>query len=150
MAEENSVIAGAVEGLRMLKDGSISMTVIIEPKDRVAAMALFGSPGQPVALAALKPGYAAKSNAPEGGTYRDLGPLCREAIDLCANPAFKRYIQHALRAVDRPTEGQCKEFICTTCSVGSRKELDTDEGARDLFIAHIRKPFQRWTAEQRA
>lgn len=146
----DQVIAGAQAGLRVLTDGTVRLTIDLEPKDRVAAMTLFGAPGQSIALAALKDGHAAKSPAPTT-TFRDLGPMCREAIDLCKNPQFHHYVARVLRPgknVGDPGEEGCKQFILTHCNVTSRKDLDADVDTRNLFISHIRKPFHQWLDKQ--
>jgi glutamate/tyrosine decarboxylase-like PLP-dependent enzyme len=144
---ELAALAGAVEGMRMLKDGTIAVTLHFEPKDRTAVMRMMGEPGASIACARLKDGHAAAPAAPKTA-FRDLGPICREAIDLCGNPKFQQYVGR-LKPNLTPSEGMAKAFILSQCTVDSRKELDTAEGARDLFIEHVRKPFQRWLSEQK-
>lgn len=133
-------LAGAVGALRMLADGSVSVTIIFEPKDRVAVMTLMGQPGAPIACARLADGYAQASDKP--ATYRDLGPICKEALDLCKSKQFQLWIQCTRQLM--ADETVARSLILATCNVASRKELDTAEGARDLFIAHVRKPFMAW------
>jgi hypothetical protein len=77
-----------------------------------------------------------------------LGPICREAIDLCGNGQFQEYAVRSYRGSVPPSEKVAKQFILTQCNVDSRKDLDTAEGARDLFIEHVRKPFHAWLAKQ--
>lgn len=149
MAEEDGMVALAatVSTMRMLADGSLSMAVIIEPKDRVQAMALFGQPGQPLAIAALKEGYAAAGFKPAtGGATRDQrGPLCREAIDLCNNPKFLDFIavEHFSKTPDA-----AKGYILGCCGINSRKELDTNAEAARTFATRVRRMFQQWVREQ--
>lgn len=145
-------LSAAVAGLRVLADGTVRLTIDVEPKDRVAAMQLFGAPGQPVGLAALQVGHAAASDKPATSTYRDLGPICREAIDLCRNERFQAFAttnRGKRLDVIGDVESFCKDFITNTCMVESRQELDTADGARELFIAHVRKPFHAWLERQR-
>jgi len=142
----DAIVVGAQAGLRVLVDGSVRLTIDIEPKDRVAAMTLFGSPGQSIALAALKDGHAqayAQSLQPKI-RYSDMGPICREAIELCEHPKFQQYIGRAGMGRWKPNADAAKGFILAQCNVNSRKELDTAAGARELFIAHVRKPFHAW------
>ena len=135
-------LAGAVSGFRMLADGSISVTLVFEPKDRAAAMALMGSPGQPVAVAALAAGFAQAQDKPP----RDQrGPLCREACELCANPGFHTFI--ARLGWDR-NEESAKAYILAACGVASRKELDTDANAAEAYRRRVRGEFLRWMREQ--
>lgn len=147
----SDAIAGAVHTMRMLADGSWAVTLHFEPKDRIAVMTMMGATGTPIACARLADGYARPSNEPIAipNTYRDLGPICREAIDLCSNYKFREYVRYVKRWDMPATEAMAKEFILLTCNVTSRKELDTAEGARELFIEHVRKPFTRWVRAAR-
>jgi hypothetical protein len=149
--ETSSVIAGASVALRTLADGSIRCSVDFEPKDAKAAFELFGRPGQPVAVAALKVGYGAKDDKPKA-SYADLGPLCREAIDLCGNATFQRWASQSLgqQGGDFATEEDCKAFILSRCGLppppyGSRKTLDANTIAAEHF-KRLRKQFQEWVA----
>jgi hypothetical protein len=49
----NDAIQGATARISTLADGTLRLTVDIEPRDAQAAFRLFGSPGTAVALAAL-------------------------------------------------------------------------------------------------
>lgn len=70
------------------------------------------------------------------------GPLCREACDYCAMPEFWEWVG-AANAED------AKAYIVDMAGVTSRKDLDTNERARDAFVAHIRTPFMRWMKGRR-
>lgn len=52
----DNVIEGATARISTLVDGTLRVTIDIEPRDAQAAFRLFGTPGTAVALAALKPG----------------------------------------------------------------------------------------------
>lgn len=141
-------LAGAVDGLRMLKDGGVSVTLIFEPKDRVAVMTMMGQPGASIACVRLKDGHAAIP-AP-AAQFRDLGPVCREAIDLCNNQAFQKYVVElrAMTGLQVPeSEKDAREFVCSMCRVESRKDLDTVDGA-NKFRVRVRIPFQQWLRKQ--
>lgn len=76
------------------------------------------------------------------------GPLCREACDLCDLPEFQRWVglitnDYAAGAV------QARLWILRVCDVDSRKDLDTDRKAGQVFISNIRMGFMRWQREQR-
>lgn len=145
---EQIALVGAVDGMRMLKDGTIAVVLHFEPKDREAVMAAMGSPGASIACVRLVDGYAAKGAKP-ASTYGDLGPICREAIDLCINPSFQAYVCRPMlgKLAGKPTAEAAKRYILVQCCVESRKELD-EPGARELFISHIREPFQEWVRRQ--
>jgi hypothetical protein len=139
----SAALLGACGTLRTMVDGTVRLQIDFEPKDRAAVMTAFGHPGTPVACVRLKDGVSAKSS--EKTAFRDLGPICKEAIDLCANPVFHEYINRpGVGPRWEPTPDAAKGYILAVCGVDSRKHLDTVDGARELFIAHVRNPFQQW------
>jgi hypothetical protein len=69
------------------------------------------------------------------------GPLCREACDYCAMPEFQQW---AAADDETPSERGAKLFILTVCEVGSRKELDANPLAAQIFVGHVRVPFMRY------
>lgn len=69
------------------------------------------------------------------------GPLCREACDYCKDPAFREWL-----GVE--TEEQAAQFIRTECGVNSRKELDTNPSAKEIFRRNVRVLFLRWSSER--
>jgi hypothetical protein len=71
-----------------------------------------------------------------------LGPICREAIDLCKAPAFHEWL-------GVKTEADARVFLLTKCGVSSRKELDRDAYTANTFINEIRTPFLRWQRERK-
>jgi hypothetical protein len=139
--ELEAAIVGAAGTLRTMADGTVRLYIDYEPKDRKAVMDAFGAPGTPVATVRLKDGYAA-APAPATNRYGELGPLCREAIDLCNNATFLEYIDSAGISWKKTSEG-AKGFILAACCVGSRKELDADPTAGELF-RKMRKSFLDW------
>jgi hypothetical protein len=71
------------------------------------------------------------------------GPLCKEACDYCALPDFQRWAVIPTRG-GVACEDHAKRFILETCGVTSRKELDTDKRAGELFVRLVRIPFFAW------
>ena len=51
----SDVIEGSSARISTLVDGTLRLTVDIEPRNAQAAFILFGTPGTAIALAALKP-----------------------------------------------------------------------------------------------
>lgn len=124
-------------------DGTIVLSIEIEPSNRQAALALFGSPGTPVAIAALKTGYAAV--AEPDPPKEPVGPLCKWLVMRCAEPEFWRFLESEVTdgypVKDEKYAGQVvKDFL----GIESRKEVDTDEAAEKQFHDFVRVPFQRW------
>ncbi len=73
------------------------------------------------------------------------GPLCKEACDLCANVAFRRWITYDEQGL--ATEEDAKAFILDVCGVSSRKELDNNDAAYELFKRFVRRPFMEYLRE---
>lgn len=127
-----------------LADGTLRLVVDVEPRNAQAAFALFNSPGTPMALAALKAGYAAASPAPAQLSER-TGPLCIEAVRYCAMPEFQDWA--GKQSGDGSDMTGARNYILSECNVESRKELDTDAIAAEAFVRNIRTPFMRYMRE---
>lgn len=65
------------------------------------------------------------------------GMLCIMACTFCADPEFQNWC-------DVVSEAGAKQRILALCSIGSRKELDSDPIAAQLFHSLIRTPFMKW------
>lgn len=74
--------------------------------------------------------------------WNGVGPKCREAVDLAANPAFARFLLH-MGESDSP-----EDSIRRAARITSRKELDSDEAAYQRFVKYVREPFQRYVRER--
>jgi hypothetical protein len=133
-----TAIAGASAGVKDMADGTLRITIEFDPKDAKSAYELFGARGTPVAVAALKVGYAAVQE-PERAK---VGPLCREAIGLCQMPEFQGWLDS--REWLLAGEDGAKAFILAACQIESRKELDASAYAGNLFVNDVRLPFMRW------
>ena len=125
-----TVIAGASASVRGLADGTLRISIDFEPRHAKQAYELFGAPGTAVACAALKDGFEAVPDKPQSPP---MGPICREAVNLCKLEEFWDWCGGA-------DEAEARNFILATCRVDSRKELDT-EPAKSKFIQEIRIPF---------
>lgn len=144
MSEDLTPLAGAVSTLRLLKDGSISVTVEFEPKDRVAVMQMMGTPGQPIACVPLKQGFAAVPARPAD----ERGPLCKSAIKLCQEPLFQKF---AARGKAWPAdEGGAKGYLLLSCGhLKSRKEIDGNPEA-ERRLRDLMARYREWQKEQAA
>lgn len=128
-----SIIEAATGTYRSRVDGTIVLSIEIEPRFRADALALFGMPGTPIALAALQTGYAAAGGALQPPKPK-TGPLCLLAVQWCKDPEFQIW-------ADVQDEESAKQFILTTCGVDTRKDLDTNSHAAADFDDYIRKPY---------
>jgi hypothetical protein len=129
-----TVIAASSVKVATLVDGTLRVTMDVEPKDAKAAFELFGRPGVPMALAALKPARAEPRKS-------EVGPVCQWAVLRCQDPVFRGF----LGARD---EEEAKAIICKACGIESRKELDTDERALEVFHKKFRLGYVEWQRQQ--
>ena len=146
------VIEGASVSIKTMADGTLRLTVDIEPRNAQAAFALFGAPGRAMALAALKDGSGAipdavipASDKPKGGEWAKLAGM------WCADPDFwewaSRFRHHGvLWKIDN--KDVAGSLVRAMCEVSSRVELDHNEPALAKFNRHIRMPFMAWMKEQ--
>jgi hypothetical protein len=145
-----SVIPASSVRVTTMSDGTLRLSVDIEPRDAQAAFRLFGAPGTAIALAALRAGgkQAAPATAeePKGGTAAKwLGMRCAE-------PEFQAWLQqrHPLpwgRLSYATSAERAAHVVRLLCGVTSRAEIDHDEQAHRAFQAHIREP---WLAHSKA
>lgn len=133
-----TAIAATSYTSRILVDGTLAMTIHIDPPFRDAAIALFGAPGSSMALAALQ--CATSEPAPKGGERAKwCGIRCQEA-------AFQRWIQERYLKEWEAAPGAtpatwAASVIRAVCSVESRAELDNDATAAERFDRLIRRPY---------
>lgn len=137
-----TAITAATVAVRTMADGTLRLSVDIEPKDAKDAFNLFGAPGQPVAIAALKEGFAQAGRADEPATQERVGPLCREAVSLCVNAEFQKWLKVS-------TADEARAYVLSKCAISSRKELDRDAYTGNIFVNEIRQPFLRWQRERK-
>jgi hypothetical protein len=141
-----SVIEGASVSARTMADGTLRLSIDIEPRNAQAAFVLFGAPGRAVALAALKDGSAAitsesasevKEKQQKGGEWAKLAGMWCTDLDFreWANSLYTQKIHNDIEAA---------ELIRDECGIKSRVELDHDAGALRRFNERIRHPFMKW------
>jgi hypothetical protein len=155
--------------MRTLVDGTLAVTLHIEPRFAREAFALFGAPGQPVAVAALVPEHARESVSSYSGkpiepaikdTVKDTekdkprgGPLSQWVAMRCAEPEFQAWLQSAHGMPRNPPIGFSHTSVAANvvrriCDVQSRAEIDTDPEARARFHERIMGPWQRHCASR--
>lgn len=143
-----SVIEGASVAARTMADGTLRLSIDIEPRNAQAAFALFGAPGRAVALAALKDGSAAitsesasevKEKQQKGGEWAKLAGM------WCADPDFWLFLNQNYPHDSRVENAeQAAMSVRTYCDIDSRAELDHDSTALELFQIMMRRPFMKW------
>lgn len=126
-------------------DGTVVLSVEIEPRYRAEALALFGMPGTPMALAALKVGLRVVEKSSGG-----VGHYCFKAVSLCQDPQFWKWLTYASMSGAKPeSEAEAAVILRRACKVESRNELDTDTEARERFEKLIETPYRKWERAQK-
>ena len=137
-----TIIEAAAMRCKTMADGSLRIECEVEPANAQAAFALFGMPGAPMALAALKVGHAAKSDEPrpprapagDGGK-----PIARWLALRCREPEFRNWVGQQSGSI--VTDEGAAEWCRRTCDVASRGDIDGDQQAEALFRKHIQGPW---------
>lgn len=152
-----SIIEAASVNVRTLVDGTLRITVDVEPRHAKDAFALFGAPGVPMALAALKTGQDAPKPEPEAQIAtaepeRPRGGMWSQWAALrCQDTAFQVWLSEAYAQEwaaawqgNRPSKANAAaDVIRRLCGIESRAELDNDEEAKGRFDKLIRGPWQK-------
>jgi len=154
MSQEAAIIQATSAGVKDMADGSLRITFEFDPRFAKDAYALFGARGTSCAIAALT--QEASLQAAQQETIKDqpkepIGPLCRLAVQFCADPMFQEWLS-SLTPGDWPpfTEEEARQEILNGCDIASRRELDTNNAAADLFHQLYRKPFMAWRDQRSA
>lgn len=155
-----SAIEASTVKVGTMADGTLRLTLDIEPRDAKAAFNLFGAPGTHVALAALKPApvhsrreEAAQPELPKGGA------LARLAAQWCNTKSFHDWCHlrwpaqvsatqadmgaelSSVTSEEAAAEKLFAEFVRRSCRISSRAELDSNPEARARFDRLFRLPY---------
>ena len=133
-----SVIEASSVKVATMADGTLRITADIEPRHAQAAFALFGSPGTPMALAALKVGIPAAADPVQEVKG---GALAKSAGIICNDPDFQEFAG-GNGYVSRD-ETAARAWICDFCLVESRRELDHNPQAARRY-ALLMERFRMW------
>jgi hypothetical protein len=151
-----AVLEGSSVSVKTMSDGTLRLSIDIEPRNAQAAFALFGAPGRAVALAALKDGHAKASaepgeHAPEKKPREYLGDLCYRAVQWCNDPEFQKWIaQRAGACTDIPSAEFAASIIKGYCGVKSRKDIDGNPDATEKFRRLVVGPWQKHQQARRS
>lgn len=130
-----------------MSDGTLRIVFEFEPRHAQAAFALFGMSGSPCVIARLTQEaataaqqaetVAGNADVPAADENPKGGDLARLAGRWCNDPHFLEWVGVA-------TEQEAAAFIYAECGIESRKELDHNRRAADIFHANIREPHRAW------
>jgi len=158
----DGILPAAARRYRNLMDGTLILEVEFEPAFAKQAINLFAMPGTPMAVSALKVGYAAAGNTPPAEP-EDLkgGELAKLAGKWCLMPEFQSWLRSqfpftwadCLEDIKNQGEGVDEGKVAAGvvrrhCCVNTRAKLDHDPIAKRTFNEDIRLPFSAWLADQ--
>lgn len=131
-----TAIAASSVRVKTMADGTLQITVAVEPRHATDAFKLVGMPGTPVALAALKVG----TQLPEDGDKPKGGPLAKWAAIRATEARFQEWL-------DVHSEEAATKRIKSICGIVSRTELDNDPAAQRCFKRQIMDPWRAYCAQ---
>ena len=131
-----TAIAASSVRVKTMADGTLQITVAVEPRHATDAFKLLGMPGTPVALAALKVG----TPLPEPEDKPKGGPLAKWAAIRATEPRFQEWL-------DVHSEEAATKRVKSICGIVSRAELDNDPVAKQLFKRQIMEPWSAYCAQ---
>lgn len=107
-----SAILATSGAIRSLVDGTLRLTVDIEPKDAQAAFALFGKPGSPVALARIT-NEAAVEHDRQAQAQPPAEPLERKPLSLASKVALRCRERSFQSFLSREKQGAWRQALNT-------------------------------------
>lgn len=140
-----TAIPGATHTSRMLVDGTLAITVMVEPRHAQDAFRLLCVPGTAVAMAALKD---APTPAPDPAPQPEKakgGERAKWVAMRCNEPEFQRWLLRSFPEHGGVSWASLQEsaaqIVRDICEVQSRVELDNDPIAIERFERLIRRPW---------
>lgn len=162
-----SAIAAVSRKVSTMSDGTLRLTVDIDPRFANDAFQLFGAPDVPMALARITQVAAQQQAQAETIAKEETlkgGQLARLAGMWCNDQEFYQWIRPVY---DRMLGGNgnrhgdlnigtdvadwkdfCRHAILVFCDINSRSELDNNEDAAEKFHRLIRIPYSQWLKER--
>lgn len=142
-----TAIIGTFASMRMMADGT--PRIVLDLQCTLAEFAAMNpTQGTPFGIARLSNESTKEQAQTETAAKDKPGPLCILACTFCGDPVFADWIYKFRPIRDGRVTITAKEFILNTCGINSRKELDDNPLAADLFHRHIRIPFLKWKDER--
>ena len=135
-----TAISAVSRQVRTMADGTLRLTVDIEPASANVAFQLFGAPDVPMALARLTQQSSQVALQQETIERDKGGALAKLAGMWCADPRFWEWLNSdGERHIGSETEAA--EYVRTICGVQSRADIDHNPQAEKIFHNQIRLPF---------
>jgi len=128
-----TVIEASSVRVATMADGTLRLTVDIEPRNATAAFTLFGSPGVALGIAALK-------NSQESPKKALGGPLSQWVGIRCGEERFQKWL--GVESADAAAAEVRRRL-----QIDSRAEIDNNDEVRQVFELFVRQPWARYCAE---
>lgn len=155
MTAPAAILASSVS-IRSLSDGTLRLSVDIEPSDAQAAFALFGKPGSPIAIARVtnESAVAHDRRQQEQPAERKPLSLASKVALTCQELSFADF----LRAFDPDGFGAVEDsgwaepagqYVRDFCGVTSRAEIKPDTRAAGLW-EDLRAEYEHFQRTGRA
>ena len=136
-----SAIEGATVKVGTLVDGTLRVTIDFHPTVRNEAFALFGGPGTPVAVAALRAGHAMASDEPVAAPEPKGGPLSQWLAQRCNEAVFRAWVARVITDTETLTPEQASAVVCKEIGVRRKREIDGDRYAPARLKVLIMHPY---------
>ena len=127
-----TVIEASSVRVATMADGTLRLTVDIEPRNATAAFTLFGSPGVALGIAALK-------NSQESPKKALGGPLSQWVGIRCGEERFQKWL-----GVESAEDAAA--VVRGLLRIESRAEIDYSPSVREDFEERIRGPWAKYCA----
>lgn len=122
-----------------MADGTLRLSVDIEPRHSRDAYTLFMPPGVALAIARLQAAPVETAPEPPKG-----GELSKWVAMRAGDPEFQAFIASQARALLSKSAINAA-LVRALCEVTSRAEIDNDPAARERFNERIRGPWVKRT-----
>ena len=146
-----SAISATTAGMRDMADGTLRISFDIEPRHAQEAYSLFGSRGTSVAIAALNlQATVAIAQAEAVSPAPKVTGLALLAVQWCKQPMFWEFLNDHVALTTVLNEQDAKDLVCLECGIDSRKELNTNAVAAEIFERTLRQPCMIYMQKQEA
>jgi len=155
-----SVIEGSSVALKTMADGTLRISVDVEPRHAQDAFRLFGAPGTAMALAALNQAILSDDETPAEppAPAKADKPIAKWLALRCKEPEFQDWLRSRY---DRflggdgtgwgdisPTElggaeAHARHAVLVFCDVDSRGKIDGFPEKEDSFKRRVQAPWQK-------
>ena len=143
-----TAIAAVSRNVKTLADGTLRLTIDIEPNNAQEAFKYFGMPDVPMAIARLTQEAAIEHAQTETINEPKGGLLSQWLAIRCGEPVFWRFIEFA----GGLNEGWIKSFescdaeVKLYLQIQSKKQIDNKDEIKSRFDKMIRLPYMDWVA----